>query len=362
MDFFALKIADKRQETADTVTLEFALTPEQKDDFKYYAGQYLTFKLQIDGQEVRRAYSMSSAPLEGNLAISVKKVPGGRASNYLHDKIQVGDTLQVAKPEGRFIPMIQSEKKRTWYFFAAGSGITPIMSIIKTVLEEEPMSTVYLLYGSRTDADIIFKDKLNGMANLYAQQLHVEYVLSKPVKDGSALFGLIRKSNWAGKKGRITEEMVSDWLNENVPFGAETEAQYYICGPEGMAEAVKDALMRRGTHQKQVHTELFTSSEGIAAVATNGEGVAMKVIVKGITHDIVVPAKNTILDVLIGKNIEVPYSCTSGACSTCMARVKTGKVSMDACYALDDNEVAAGYILTCQAHPTTSDVSISFDE
>jgi ring-1,2-phenylacetyl-CoA epoxidase subunit PaaE len=363
MDFHTLRVANKQQETADTVTLTFEVPEEVKHHFAYRAGQYLTLKLNIDGQEMRRAYSMSSAPLDKELSVTVKKVSGGRASTYLHDQVQVGDSIEVSAPDGRFVAVINAEKKRTWYLMASGSGITPIMSIIKTVLEEEPMSTVYLLYGNRTEEDIIFRATLDSMTQRYENQLFVDHVLSKPAKGEGGLFGMFKKSSWSGMKGRIDDDRLVAWLDERLPVSTEADCQYYACGPGNMAEIVEETLIGRGVTPKQINKEMFVNAgEAPGGVEAGAAGMPVRVILKGVTHQIMVPAENTILDVLISQKLDAPYSCTSGACSTCMARTKSGKVRMDACYALDDDEIASGYILTCQSHPETADVVITFDE
>ncbi len=363
MEFHRLKIKDKKQETPDTVTITFNVPPEQKDLFNYQAGQYLTLKLNLNGQELRRAYSMSSAPFENCLSITVKKVRGGRASNWLHDTAAIGDVIEVAAPEGRFVPKIEPEKRRTWYLFAAGSGITPIISIAKTVLEEEPMSSMYLLYGNRTEDDIIFRQQLDHMKKRYEGQFFVSYILSKPAKTEGGLFGMFKKSNWSGMKGRIDDDTVADWLEDHLPVSNESDCLYYACGPGNMAEVVEDLLVSRGVTPRQIHKEIFVNAgEGPGKHLATGGEIEVKVILKGKEYSVHVPANNTILDVLVSQKIDAPYSCTSGACSTCMSRVKAGEVRMDACYALDDSEVKAGYILTCQAHPVTPNVVISFDE
>jgi ring-1,2-phenylacetyl-CoA epoxidase subunit PaaE len=368
MDFYALPVRQITPETADTVTIEFAVPEDLQDRFAYKQGQYITLKVLLNGQELRRSYSMSSSPLDNKLAVTVKKVAGGKVSGYLHDKIKVGDTLEVALPEGRFFSKLDPEKRRTYYMFGAGSGITPLMSIIKTTLESEPMSAIFLLYGSRNEESIIFREAIDGLSERYTGQLHVEHVLSQPKKEsGGGLFGMFKKSsfNWQGKTGRITVNLAQQFMEENPPHGPEEDTIYFMCGPGDMADLVKEALLQRGVQAKQIHTEHFLNANhvpGEFADAPNvGGGKKVVVHLKGERIELPVPDGATILDVLVKAKFEPPYSCTAGACSTCMAKVINGKVKMDACYALDDDEVKAGYILTCQAHPDSNVVELTYD-
>jgi ring-1,2-phenylacetyl-CoA epoxidase subunit PaaE len=368
MDFYALPIRQITPETTDTVTIEFAIPEDLKDRFVYKQGQYITLKIQLNGQELRRSYSMSSSPLENKLAVTVKKVSGGKVSGYLHDKLKAGDTLEVALPEGRFFTKLDPEKRRTYYMFGAGSGITPLMSIIKTTLESEPMSAIFLLYGSRNEESIIFREAIDALSERYVGQLHVEHVLSQPKKEsGGGLFGMFKKSsiNWQGKTGRITVPLAQQFLDENPPHGREEDTIYFMCGPGDMADLVKEDLLKRGVPAKQIHTELFLIANHVPGEFAEGPnaGGGKKVVVhlKGERIELPVPDGATILDVLVKAKYEPPYSCTAGACSTCMAKVINGKVKMDACYALDDDEVKAGYILTCQAHPDSNVVELTYD-
>ncbi len=368
MDFYALPIRQLTPETTDTVTIEFAIPDDLQERFAYKQGQYITLKVLLNGQELRRSYSMSSSPLENKLAVTVKKVAGGKVSSYLHDKLKVGDTLDVALPEGRFFTKLDPEKRRTYYMFGAGSGITPLMSIIKTTLESEPMSAIFLLYGSRNEESIIFREAIDKLSERYVGQLHVEHVLSQPKKEsGGGLFGMFKKSsfNWQGKTGRITVNLAQQFLDENPPHGPAEDTIYFMCGPGDMADLVKEDLLKRGVQAKQIHTELFLNANhvpGEFADAPNaGGGKKVVVHLKGERIELPVPDGATILDVLVKAKFEPPYSCTAGACSTCMAKVINGKVKMDACYALDDDEVKAGYILTCQAHPDSNVVELTYD-
>lgn len=369
MDFFKLKVKDKKQETADAVTIEFEIPEGLGDRFVYKQGQYVTIRKHEGEQELRRSYSMSSSPLEKRLAVTVKKVTGGKMSTWLHDVVQVGDVLEVATPDGRFFNTLNPEKRRTYYLFGAGSGITPLLSTIKTILESEPMSVLFLFYGSRTEDNIIFRDELDQLAARYNGQLHVEHILSQPKKDSGSggLFGLFKKStiHWQGKIGRIDPRSAMTWLDENMPHGPEQDCLYYVCGPGDMADRVKTALLGRGIGEKQIHTEYFVNANhvpgDIAEAGPAGGGKKVVVHLKGERFELQVPDGATILDVLVKAKYDPPYSCTAGACSTCMAKIIKGSVKMDACYALDDDEVKAGYILTCQSKLETPVVEISYD-
>lgn len=361
--FHSLRVKEVVKETADTATLVFEIPQELTETFQYTQGQYLTLRLNINGKEQRRSYSMCSSPLEKDIAVTVKRVKNGVVSNYLNDRVQAGNMLDVMEPEGRFFTPLDPDNRKTYYLFGAGSGITPLFSILKTALEQEPQSFVHLLYGNRSEDSIIFKNQLDALQRRYDGQFTVDYILSKPKRDKpGGLAGLFSKGtlSWQGKTGRINAVEVNKFLEER-PL-RNKNAEYFICGPGDLIDAVEKSLQERGIDKKHIHAERFVSTHIAEADRIQGVGGAeVAVQLNGKTVSINVPAGKTILDVLIDKKHNPPYSCTSGACSTCIAKVTEGSVKMDVCYALDDDEVAQGFILTCQAHPTTPKVAVTFD-
>lgn len=363
-DFHTLRIAFIKVETADTKSIGLEIPNELRDTFKFKAGQYLTVGANINGEDVRRSYSMSSGPSEDKLVFTVKVVPNGKMSTWLNHKVKEGDSLQIMKPEGRFTPKLDADTSRSYYLFAAGSGITPIMSIIKAVLEDEPLSTVHLLYASRNEESVIFKDNLEAIQKKYQDQLIIDYILSQPKKQkSSGLGGWFKKSSisWTGKKGRIDISIVNQFFDENPMRGKNMEI--FICGPAGFIETVNKACIGRGIDKKQVHIEYFTSEDTATKTPSSPITDIAKVsyTLDGTTGQIEVAAGDTILDGLLKAKVNAPFSCQSGACSTCMAKTTKGAVHMDSCLALDEDEIEDGYILTCQSKPTTAEVELSFD-
>jgi ring-1,2-phenylacetyl-CoA epoxidase subunit PaaE len=358
--FHHLAVSKIQKETEDTVSISFAMPEDLKKEFTYTQGQYLTLKFEINGKEARRAYSMSSSPLENDLTVSVKRVAKGLVSNHIADNLKIGDKVEVMPPQGRFFTKLDVTNRKHYYMIAGGSGITPIMSIIKTIMEAEPQSIVSLLYSNRTEESIIFKNQLDGLQTLYANQLYVEYILSQPKREKtSGLFSAFKKGtlSWSGKVGRINRDVMNEWLLEHPAVHKQTE--YFICGPEGMMQAAESLLLSKQVDKKNIHAEHFSTAT--TDKNDNLKGAKITVSLRG--EEIVMQAVEgkTILDMLIDLKKDAPYSCTSGACSTCMAKVTKGTVMMDSCYALDDSEVKAGYILTCQAHPTSSEVEITYE-
>ncbi|MBK9733718.1 MAG: 2Fe-2S iron-sulfur cluster binding domain-containing protein [Saprospiraceae bacterium] len=363
MNFHSLKIQKIVSETLDAKTIYFELPDDIVQEFMHHPGQYLTVRTNLNGNECRRAYSISTIPGGSTIGVTIKKVDKGLMSGFLHDKASEGDFLDVMTPEGHFIIKPNHLSARDYYFYAAGSGITPIMSMLQTILEEEPKSTCYLLYGSRDETNIIFKGKLDKMIQKYEDQLHVDYVLSQPLsKKTGGIGGLFAKKSvdWQGYKGRIDEKMCENFIKEHPPKN--DDVQYFICGPGDFIQKIESFLLKKHVDKKLIHKEYFTplTSKDQKEIQSASSGL-VSVTLKGENFTINVPKDKTILDVLVAAKKDPPYSCTSGACSTCMAKVTEGTVAMDSCYALDDDEIAGGFILTCQSHPTTANVSITYD-
>lgn len=361
--FYPLTIKAITPEATDAYSVCFEVPESLKETFQYKQGQHLTLRFQLKGEEVRRAYSMSSSPLEKDLTITIKRVKNGLVSNYIIDQLKPGAQVDVMPPQGRFFTPLRHEQQKTYYLFGAGSGITPLISIIKTALEAEPMSTFYLLFGNRNEGSIIFREQLAQLALRYEGQLYVDHILSQPEKQkASGLGGLFKKAvtAWDGKTGRIDAHQVQMFLDEN--HSRNKEKEYFICGPGNMIDSVQQALETIGIDKKHIHSEHFLSSLPHPSdnALQKGASANIKVELDGQVIQATVQGNKTILETLIALKYDPPYSCTSGSCSTCMARVTKGKVKMDVCYALDPDEVEQGYILTCQSHPITEEVELTY--
>ncbi|MCW5898086.1 MAG: phenylacetate-CoA oxygenase/reductase subunit PaaK [Flavobacteriales bacterium] len=356
--FHTLPVADVHQETADSIVVTFRIPPEQREDFRFVHGQYLTLKLTVNGEELRRSYSICSSPLDPEeIRIAVKKVPGGRASTVLVDKLKPGMTIEVMTPMGNFTSALDPAHVKHYVAFAAGSGITPILSILKTVLRGEPKSRFTLFYGN-TDVDrIIFRGKLEELKAQYGERLGVHHILTQG-QDEDTLFN-----------GRITTEKASQLLGRFVTDSLDKE--YFICGPEQMMVNVSEALEMLGVEKKRIHIELFTTpvtAEAKAPPQAVGDGAfsgmaKVTVILDGRETVLDVRASgDAVLDVALDAGLDVPFACKGAVCCTCKARVVKGQVEMAMNYALTDEEVEDGYVLTCQTHPRSAEVTIDYDQ
>ena len=362
-DFHDLRVARKAQQTADAQVIYLDVPEARREAFAFAAGQYLTLRVTVGGQEERRAYSMCTSPDDPELGFCVKRLAGGKVSNYLLDELREGDTLAVMPPEGRFVAATDPARRRTYYLIGAGSGITPLMSIARKVLADESGAAVHLLYGNRSEDTIIFREELDALAAEYAGQFTVDHVLSQPKqRKAGGLGGFFGKKthDWPGRVGRVDAQELNLFL---VNRAARTQAaSYYICGPGGMIDAVEKELLRRGVDAGDIHTERFVVADAPADKIQGTDDARVRVTLDGQTHEVAVASGKTILETLVAAGQNPPYSCTSGACSTCIAKVTEGEVKMDVNHALDPDEVAEGYCLTCQAHPVTAEVALTYDE
>lgn len=363
--FFSLPISSIQPETDQAITVSFKPEAADADQFNFFAGQYLTLKFIINGKEERRAYSMCSAPHDNEVSVTIKRVKGGIVSNHIADNLRAGDVVDVMPPQGRFLVKPDPAARRDYYLFGAGSGITPLMSILRTLLEHEPKSAVHLLYGNRDEENIIFAKQLEALQSKYEGQLVVHHTLSRPKKyKVGGLKGLFSggKPKWDGPIGRIEIKTVQDFLSANP--GAVEEKHYYICGPGQMIDNVEQALLGLGIKKDVINSERFVSAnENKKTTEATSPVAGGKAFVKLSGKEIEVDLKpgQTILDGLLEAGAAPPYSCLAGACSTCMAKVVKGGVKMDVCFAIDDDEIAEGYILACQSHPTTPEVHVEFE-
>ncbi len=358
--FHTLEVDEVHQETPDCIVVGFKVPPAEQADFAFQHGQYLTLKLTVNGEELRRSYSICSSPLDKeHLRIAVKKVANGRASTQLVDKLKAGMRIEVMTPMGNFTTVLDAAKERNFVAFAAGSGITPILSILKTVLRTEPKSTFTLFYGN-TDVDrIIFRQRLEELKAQHGQRFAVHHILTKGV-DEDRLFN-----------GRITAEKAVELLKRFVTD--RNDNQYFICGPEQMMVNVSEALEKEGVEKKRIHIELFNTPVSTDAKketdhshGTGGSftGVAdVKIILDGRERELKIPSNgDAVLDVALDAGLDVPFACKGAVCCTCKARVLEGQVEMEMNYALTDEEVADGYVLTCQTHPRSQRVVIDYDQ
>jgi ring-1,2-phenylacetyl-CoA epoxidase subunit PaaE len=356
--FHALTVADVHHETPDSIVVSFQIPDALREEFRFTQGQYLTLKLSVNGEELRRSYSICSCPLDRDrLSIAVKKVPGGRASTQLVDKLKKSMSIEVMPPMGSFHTPMDAANAKHYVAFAAGSGITPIISILETVMRSEPKSRFTLFYGNRDLDTIIFREKLDGFLEMYGDRLTVRHILSRGHNTEPLL------------NGRIDREKAADLIKRYITDDMEKE--FFICGPEEMMVNVKDALDAAGIDKKRIHIELFTTpvtAEAKAPPQAAGEGAfsgvaKVTVIIDGRESVLDIPASgDAVLDVALDAGLDVPYACKGAVCCTCKARVVKGQVEMAMNYALTDEEVADGFVLTCQTHPRSAEVIIDYDQ
>ncbi|WP_264535703.1 ferredoxin--NADP reductase [Flavobacterium sp. N1736] len=346
--FLKLIIKEVKRETANAVSVLFNVPEELKSDYKFVAGQYLNLKLTLDNQEIRRAYSICSAPESGELRIAVKAVKNGLFSQFANTKLKAGDVLEVGQPEGKFTFEPDAERQKNYAAFVAGSGITPVLSIIKSILKSEPKSSFVLVYGNRTPEDTIFYQELHDLQLQYVGRFFVHYVFSQ-AKAENALFGRIEKS---------AVNFVLNNKHKELEFD-----KFYLCGPEEMINTVSGILKEKNVKESAIKFELFTSSSQEHEIKTSLEGhTKITVLVDDDEVTFEMSQKQTILDAALKQGIDAPYSCQGGICSSCLARVTSGTAEMTKNSILTDGEIASGLILTCQAHPTSESIYVDYDD
>jgi ring-1,2-phenylacetyl-CoA epoxidase subunit PaaE len=352
--FHTLRVSDVRRETSDTVSVAFEVPEALADIFRFTQGQYLTLRTEIGGEDLRRSYSICSGRQEGELRVAIKRVDGGLFSTYANKQLRVGDSLQVMPPQGRFFTPLNRENEHIYVAFAAGSGITPIFSILKTTLVEEPESSFILFYGNRGFDHIVFREQLEELKNLYPERLSVHHVLSRESL-GSDLF-----------YGRMNAEKCRKYARYF--FQPQAVDAYFLCGPEELIFEVKDALIEAGAAPEKVHFELFTTGAAKkkhanpAPSESAGFDAAISVIQDGTRFDFNLTSDgSSLLDAAMRAGADLPFACKGGVCSTCKAKVLEGEVEMEVNYGLEPDEVADGFVLTCQSHPKTKKVVVSFD-
>ena len=354
-DFHALTVTDIHRETDEAVTVAFAVPDELKVNFRFVQGQYLTLRATVGGEELRRPYSVCAAPEDGELRVCIKKLYGGRFSSYVNDALKVGDSIDVMGPMGRFYAPDEPGAARHYVGFAGGSGIAPVMSNLRSVLEREPKSRFTLFYGNRTARSIIFRDELADLKDRHMSRLRIYHVLSDEIPENDLFAGLMDEARVTQLSTRLLDVGEVDW--------------FFICGPGPMMDAAAAALAGLGVPQSRIKIESFGERPFASQLPPPplGEEAALpaadvEVRFGGITTRIRVPyAGQPILDAVHAARIDAPYACKSGVCCSCRARLIEGEVDMDVVYGLEPDEIAAGYILTCQSHPKTPRVVIDYD-
>jgi ring-1,2-phenylacetyl-CoA epoxidase subunit PaaE len=353
--FHRLAVAEIRRETPESVSLAFTVPASLREAYRFAHGQHVTVKMSIDGEDVRRSYSICSGADEGELRIAIKKQEGGAFSTFANERIKPGDALDVMTPTGHFTAPLDAGSTRTYLGIAAGSGITPLLSIIKTVLRGEPNSRFFLLYGNRTTQTIMFRQTLEELKDRFLDRLSVMHVLSREAQDVSAL------------SGHIDADKLALVLRSIVPAASIDHA--FICGPTALLDVAERTLGGLGLGPEQIHVERFTVDGAAPArralppksAAARRFIADAEAVLDGIRHQFPIGAEETVIEAALAAGLELPYSCRGGMCCTCRARLIEGKVEMDQIYSLERWELAAGYVLTCQSRPKTAKIVLDYD-
>jgi len=345
--FYKLSVKEIKQETKKAVSILFEIPEDIKQEFCFIPGQYITIKKDLAGKEIRRAYSICSSKDSNSLRIGVKAVDNGTFSVFATTNLKVGDVLEVSPPEGRFILNPTEDNEKQYLAFAAGSGITPVLSMLRSVLEAEPKSKFVLVYGNKSPNDVMFKNDIDHLKEKHPEQFFVYYTYSKSNEENT-LFGRIdiSKVNYIIKN--IHKELEFD--------------EFFLCGPESMIDTVKTHLLEKGYSNSEIHFELFSTELDKDDSDINLEGGAMiTVVLDDEEETFSMKKERSILEAALKKGLDAPFSCQGGICSSCLAQITKGKAVMDKNTILTDEEVEDGLILTCQAHPVTDEITIDYD-
>jgi ring-1,2-phenylacetyl-CoA epoxidase subunit PaaE len=352
--FHTLRVASLTHETRDAVVVTFDVPEKLREHFRFTPGQSLTVRMHLDGEEIRRSYSICSAPSENKLRIAIKRVPDGVFSTWANKELKPGQTIECMSPVGSFGAALESKLARHHVAFAAGSGITPVLSILKTVLQEELLSRFTLVYGNRSSSSVIFKEELEDLKDRYLDRLRLVFVLSREHQDIDLFNGRIDRTK--------TDQLLQHWID---PSDIDIA---YICGPQSMMEDISASLLANGVAKERIRVELFNApSSGprkqAATTAAAQQESKVTIIQDGRQREFVMARnEDTILDAALEHGIELPYSCKGGVCSTCRCKMTAGEVEMDVHFALEDYEVARGFILTCQSYPLSDNIVLDFDQ
>lgn len=355
--FHGLSVASVQALTRDSMAITFAVPEPLKDTFAFIQGQYLTLRAVIDGQEVRRSYSICSAVLDGRLRIAIKKVAGGVFSQWAAGHLLPGSSIDVMPPQGNFHIPIKPEAARHVVAFAAGSGITPILAIIKTMLAAEPLLRITLVYGNRSSGSVMFKEELEDLKDTHLTRLNLVWVMSRESQDIELFNGRIDYDK--------TMELLGRWLNLSVsPDGIDAA---FICGPHDMMLAVTQALEDKGVDKSRIKAELFgapliAKPREVSAAAQDSEQCEVEMVLDGARRRFTMAKNQSLVDGGLKAGLDMPYACKGGVCSTCRAQVLSGEVDMDNNFALEDYEVARGFVLCCQSFPVSDKLVIDFDQ
>jgi ring-1,2-phenylacetyl-CoA epoxidase subunit PaaE len=350
--FNSLQVVDVVRETADAVSVAFKVPEPLQKEYTFKQGQYLTLKFKINGEELRRSYSICSSYYENELRVAIKKVKDGRVSTHIFNNLKAGDVVEVMTPMGNFFTEMNAANKKTYVLFAGGSGITPMFSIMKTVLKEEPQSRIILFYGNNDESSIIFKKQIEELGVKNADRLNIIHVLNAaPTNHPELLKGMMTKEK--------NIELIKNYVDATVP------AEYFICGPGVMMDNVVAALKELKIDESKVHIEYFSSpvsAETVKPSADVTKGATATIIIDGDEHVIELQDNEAILEAALRVGLDAPYACQGGSCCTCRALLQEGKVEMAVNYALSASEVKQGFILTCQSRPTSPTVVVNYDK